>query len=115
VVDAHRSYFNIEIVNSQVLRQIALDWLPRLRAQPSHAVVRVVTGKRRQIHASYGAEKPGSLPIFFNRAARDVGLRSPFDRAGIDANLGDPIQIQRDAAIREQRFAVEVGNCILRA
>ena len=39
------------------------------------------------------------MVIFFYGAAGDEALSAAFDGAGVDANVLDPIEIKRDAAI----------------
>jgi len=55
------------------------------------------------------------LPDFFYGAASDEGLGAAFDGAGVDANVFDPIEIERDAAIGLEGAAAEVSErCIRR-
>ena len=110
VIDANRRDLDFEFFDLQLLYQVVLDGLPGLGAQAAHALVGVVAGKSGQIHAGDGAQQPGGLPFFFHRAARNVSLRPALHRAGVDANLLHPVEIQRDAAIREQRTPGKRGD-----
>ena len=84
--------------------------MPPLRAQTADALVRVISGKSGQIHASDRPQKPGRLPIFFYTSPRDMRLRPAFDCARIDAHLAHPIQVEGYPRIRQQRATGESGH-----
>ncbi len=89
----------MEALDAKFLDELLLNRLSRLGTQSANAFVGVVAGKCRQIHAGYGAQKPGRLPFLLNRSPGADGLRAPLDSAGVHAHRVHPIQIQRDAAV----------------
>ena len=82
----------------------------RFGAEAADAFVGVVAGESGQVHAGDGAEKPGGLVIFFYGAAGDEGLGAALDGAGVDANVFDPVEIQRDAAIGLQGAIAQMSE-----
>src|SRR5882724_6708389 len=110
VIHANRGDLDVQLFNSQALDQIVLDGMPGLGTQAAHALLGVIAREGGQVHTGNGAEQPCRLPVFFYRAAGDVALRPAFDRTSVDANLLQPIKIQRDAAVRDQRPAGKRGD-----
>src|SRR5260370_7061248 len=102
VVHADGSDLNLKLLDPKVLFQFLLAGMPSLRAQAANALVGVVAGKRRQIHTGNRPQKPRRLPIFFHRPSRDMGLSAPLDRAGVDPHFPHPIEVKRNASIRQQ-------------
>jgi hypothetical protein len=110
VIHANSRNLDAEGLNAKPLHQSFLQRVLGLRAQTAYAFVGVVSGKRRQVHASDSAKQPGSLPIFLNGSPGDVTLRSPFDGTGIHTHLLNPVEIQRDATIRKKCFTRKSGD-----
>ncbi len=114
MVDAHGGGLQIEFFDPETLHELLLEGLARFRAQPAHALVRVVAGERGQIHTGNRAQQPGNLPVFLHCAAGDECLRAALDRAGVDADGVDPIEVQQDAAVRLQRPPGELRDGCVR-
>jgi len=113
VVHANRSDLNFKIFDTQLLHQFVLNRLPGLSAQAENAFVRIVSGESREIHASYCAQQPRRLPIFFYGTPCDMGLRPAFHGTGIDSNLFYPIEVEWYALIRQKRMSAQrrQGRC----
>src|ERR1035441_7364475 len=107
VVDADGAGVEIQLLNPQGFHHALLQRLAGLGAQAADAVGGVVAGERRQVHAGDGAQQPRRLPLFLHGAPRANRAGAPLHRAGIGANLLNPLKIERHAAIRRQRPAVE--------
>src|SRR5438132_3137810 len=99
VIDAHSRDLDIEAFDAQLLHEFLLKRLPRLGAQAAYTLVRIVSGERRQIHASDGTQEPSRLPFLLYRSPRTDGLRPALDSAGVHAHRAHPIQIERYAAV----------------
>src|ERR1700674_3358507 len=110
VIDANGGDLNLPFLDPKLLFYFLLDRMPGLRAQAANALVGVIAGKSSQIHAGNRPQKPRRLPIFFYGSSRDMGLNAALDCAGVDSHLPDPIQVERDADIRQQRPSGERGN-----
>lgn len=50
------------------------------------------------------------MVLFFYGAARDERRGAAFDGAGVDADVFDPIEIERHAAIGFQRAAAQMSE-----
>src|SRR5437879_7183685 len=74
-----------------------------LGAQAAHALFGVISRKCCEIHAGNGTQQPCRLPVFFYRTASCMTLRPTFDGAGVHSNLLHPVEVEGDAAIRNQR------------
>ena len=109
VIDANRRDFDAELLDAKFLDQFLLDRLPRFRAQPPHALVGVVAGKRGQIHAGDRAQKPRRLPFFLYSPSRDLRLRAALDGAGVHSHFLHPIQIKRDPGVRQRARPLSVA------
>ena len=107
VIHANSRNLNVKIFHSQMLYQLGLNRLPALGAQAANALVGVVSRQSCQIHTGNCAQQPCRLPVFFHRTTRDMGLRPAFHRAGIDANLLYPIQIDRYSSIGQKRAPIQ--------
>ena len=94
----------------ETLDQIALDGMPGLGTQTAHTLFGVIAREGSQVHTRNGAEQPCRLPVFLYRAAGNVALGPAFDRTRVDTNLLQPIEIQRDAAVRDQRPSGKRGD-----
>ena len=112
VVDADGAHLDAEFLDPEFLDEILLDRLSRLRAQAPHALVGVVAGERRQVHAGDRAQKPCGLPFFLHRAARYLRLGAAFHGARVHANFLHPIQIERNTGVGEKRASSERGDRI---
>src|SRR6266852_6977726 len=86
--------------------------MPSLRAQTANTLVGVIAGKGRQIHTGNRPQKPRRLPFFFHGSSRDMGLSAALDGAGVDADFSDPIEVEGDAYIWQQRPSGENRNRI---
>src|SRR5438874_958854 len=91
VIDAHSRDLDIEAFDAQLLHKFLLKRLPRLGAQAAYTLVRIVSGERRQIHASDGAQEPSRLPFLLYRSPRSDGLRAALDGARVHAYRVYPI------------------------
>ncbi len=87
-----------------------LNRLPSLGTQSAHALIGVVARKSSQVHAGNRAQQPCRLPFFLHGAPGNVCLRPPLDGAGVHANLFHPIDIQRNAAVREKGTTRQGGD-----
>src|SRR5438309_693702 len=76
----------------------------------SDLLVRIVSGERRQIHASDGTQEPSRLPFLLYRSPRTDGLRPALDSAGVHAHRAHPIQIERYAAVGLEITPGEAGD-----
>src|SRR4051812_35926074 len=99
VIYAYSGDLDAEVPDSEFLHQILPDRLPGLGTQAAHSLFRIVTGKRRKIHARDGSKQPCRLPLLFYRAPCDLILGAAFYCAGIHANVGDVIQIEWDTSV----------------
>src|ERR1700686_5866291 len=102
VIDAHRAHLDAEFLDPELLYELLLNGLPRLRAQPPHSLIGIIARERGQIHAGDRTQKPRGLPFFFYRAARHLRLDAAFHGARIDSNFLQPIQIERNAGVRKK-------------
>jgi hypothetical protein len=110
VIDADSGDLKIKRFDTQFRDKLVLERPAGFGTEAPDAFVGVVAGKRGQIHAGDCAEKPGGLPVFLYSAAGYESLSAAFDGTGIDADIFDPIEIQRDAAIGVERAAAQVGE-----
>jgi hypothetical protein len=110
VVHTNGSDLNLQFLDPKLVFYFLLDGVPSLRAQTADPLIGIIAGKSGQIHASNCPQKPRRLPFFFYRSSRDMGLNAALDRAGVDPHLPDPIQVEGDAGIRQQRPSRERGN-----
>ncbi len=78
-----------------------------LGAEALDALGGVVAGERGEVHAGDGAEQPGGLPVLLDGAAGADGGGAALDGAGVDADLFDPADVERDAVIRREFAPVE--------
>src|SRR3982074_599997 len=99
VVDAYRRYLDVQALDAQLLHDFLLERLASFGTEPKYTLVRVITGKRGQVHAGEGAEQARGLPLFFHRASSYEGLRAVLHGAGVHANGIYPIHVQRNAAV----------------
>ena len=65
VINANRGDLDLSSSTPSLLDQFLLQRMATLGAQSANALVGVVSGKRGQIHARDGAQKPCGLPFFF--------------------------------------------------
>src|SRR5258708_12036542 len=110
VVDANGSDLDLQLFDAKLLFYFLLDGVPCLRAQTANAVGGVITGKSCQIDAGNRPQKPRRLPFFLYSSSRDMGLNAALDGAGVDPDFTDPIEVERNAGIRQQRPSGERGN-----
>jgi hypothetical protein len=110
VVHTDRSDLNLQFLDPKLLFHFLLDGVPGLRAQTANALVGIIAGKRGQIHAGNRSQKPRRLPFFFYGSSSDMGLNAALDCAGVDSDFADPIQIEGNAGIRQQRPSGERRN-----
>src|SRR5208282_2714561 len=110
VVDADGGDFDVERFDAEFCDEFVLEGLAGFGAETANAFVGVISGERRQIHARNGAEEPGGLVILFYGAACDDRLSAAFDGRGVDADVFDPVEIERDAAVGLQGAAAKVGE-----
>src|SRR5437868_9965602 len=103
VVHANGSDLDLQFLDAELLFQFLLDGAPGLRAQAANALLGVITGKSCQIHAGNRPQKPRRLPFFLYSSSRDMGLNAALDGAGVDPDFTDPIEIEGNAGIRQQR------------
>src|SRR2546422_2677270 len=81
VIDTNGGYFQVELSDSEPLPNFLLDGLAGFPAQAAHALVGIVAGESRQVHAGNGAQEPSRLPFLLYRPPRDEGLGAAFHRA----------------------------------
>jgi hypothetical protein len=110
VVHANGGDLNLQFLDPKLLFYFRLDGVPGLRAQTANSLVGIVAGKSGQVHAGNRPQKPSRLPFFFYGSSRDVGLNAALDGARIDSHFADPIQVERNAGIRQQRPSGERRN-----
>jgi hypothetical protein len=110
VVDTNGSDLDLQFLNPKLLFYFLLDGAPGFRAQTANALVGVIAGKRRQIHAGNRPQKPRRLPFFFHSSSRDMGLNAALDCAGVNSDFAYPIQVEGNADVPQQRPAGERGN-----
>ena len=110
VIHADRADLDAESFDAKFLNQFLLHRMPRLGAESAHAFVRVIAGKRGQVHACDRAQKPCRLPFLLHRAACHLRLGAALHRTGVHANFLHPIQVERDAAIGQQWSTVKRGQ-----
>src|SRR6516225_5811874 len=113
VIHAHSSHLYVQALNPQFSLDFLLDRVPRLRTQPPHALIRVVTRKSGQVHTRDGSQQPRDLPILLHRSPGHQSRRPPFHRARIHTDVFHPIEIQRRAAIGCQPPPIQRGDCSL--
>jgi len=65
VVNANGRNLDLQFLDAKLLFQFGLNRVPALRTQPANALVRVISRKRRQVHAGDRSQKPSCLPFFF--------------------------------------------------
>src|SRR5208337_312478 len=111
VIHADSADMNVQGCDPQLLYDFLLDRSPGLGAEPPDALLGIIATQGRKVHASDGAEHPGDLPVLYHGAARYQSSRAALDRAGIHANLLQPIQIQRSSAVRRKRASMQHGDC----
>ena len=99
VVDTNRGDLQVQFLDAEALDQFLLDGLSSLRAKPADTLIGVVGGKGGEIHAGDGAQQPRDLPIFLHGAPGSESLRAAFHCACIDADLLNPVEIEKDARI----------------
>src|ERR1700704_763035 len=110
VIDTHGSDLDLEALNPELLNEFVLNRLSRLGAQAANALVRVVAGECRQIHAGDRAQEPCCLPFFLYRSTGAYGLRAALDGTGVHAHRVEAIQIQRDTAVGLEITPRVIGN-----
>ena len=110
VIHAHRAHLDAELLDTEFLYEILLDGLSRLRAQSTHPLIRVIAGECSEVHAGDRTQEPRSLPCFLDRAAGYLALSAAFHCTGIHPNFLDPIQIERDAGVGQERTFGERGD-----
>ena len=103
VIHANGCDLHFEFFNSQLVHQILLHRLPRLRAQTAHTFFRVIAGKRGQIHARDRPQQPCRLPFLLHGSSRYLGLGAAFHCAGVHANFLHPIQVERNSRVLLER------------
>ena len=99
VIDADGGDGEVKLFDAEALDQMALQRIAGLGAQPPYAVGGIVAAERGQVHAGNGAKQPRRLILFLDGAARAVRGRPALDRAGVDPDLVDPVDIERDALV----------------
>ena len=107
VINTDSADLHAEFLDAQFVDDVLLDGMARLRTKTAHALVGVVARKSSQVHTRNRAQQPSCLPVFLHSAPRDLRLCSAFDRAGVDANLLQPVQIKRNPRVRQERSARE--------
>ena len=100
VINADGGNLDIQLFDSQPLYQVMLNWLPRFCAKPAYTFLGVIARQGCEIHARDGAQQPCSLPILLHCPASNMSLRPAFDGTGVNSNLLQPIEAQRNATIR---------------
>ena len=110
VIHANRPHLNAEFFDTEFLHEILLERLSRLPAQSSHALIRVIARECCQIHARDRAQEPRSLPFFLDGAACHLRLGAAFHGSRVHANVLQPVQIERNADVREERTPGKCGD-----
>src|SRR6266566_3338219 len=100
VINADGGNLDIQLFDSQPLYQVMLNWLPRFCAKPAYTFLGVIARERCEIHARDGPQQPCRLPILLHCPASNMSLRPAFDGTGVNSNLLQPIEAQRNATIR---------------
>jgi hypothetical protein len=110
VIHANGCDLNLQFLDPKLLFYFLLDGVPGLGAQAANALIGIIARKSSQVHAGNRPQKPRHLPFLFYGSSRDMGLNAALDCARIDSHFSDPIQIEGNAGIREQRLSGERSN-----
>ena len=87
-----------------------LDGLPRLGAQPPHALLSVVARERCQVHAGDRPQQPRRLPVFLHCSPRHLCLRASLHGACVHAHFLHPVQIEGNPGIGQQQTFAQRGD-----
>ena len=98
-IDANRADGDLLIREAQGGRACLAGRLPGLGAQAPDPPRRVIAGQGGQVDAGDGAQQPGGLPVFLDRAAGGQSGHPPLDRAAVRARTRHPVKVQRDSGI----------------
>src|SRR5690606_13292941 len=82
--------------------QVAAHRVARLGAEAKHVSPGVVAGKRGQVDQCDRTQQPGSLPVLLHTATRADRGRAALDRAAVDADVPDPVELQREARVARE-------------
>ncbi len=102
VVDADGADVQVEVFDLESLDEVVFEGAAGFGAQTLHALGGVIAGERREVHAGDGAEQPGGLPVLLDAAAGADGGGAALDGGGVDADLFDPADVERDAVVRRR-------------
>src|SRR3954468_12447398 len=94
MVDADGADCDLEMPHAQRVHQVGPERAPRFSAEPDHVPGGVIALQGREIHASNCPEQPGCLPLLLYCAARGDGRGAPLDRAAVDAECADHVEVE---------------------
>ena len=107
VVDADGADVEVQVFDLQSFDEVVFEWAAGFGAEAFDALGGVVAGERGEVHAGDGAEQPGGLPVLLDAAAGADGGGAALDGRGVDADLFDPADVERDAPVGDQFAAVQ--------
>src|SRR5581483_5026746 len=107
VVDADGADVEVEGLDAEGADEMVFERAARFGAEALDALGGVVAGEGGEVHAREGAEEPGGLEVLFDGAAGADGGGAALYGRGVDADLFDPGEVERDAAVGRERAAVE--------
>ena len=99
VVDTDGARLKMEAFDAKGFDDMVLERAAGLGAETADAVGGVVAREGGEVHASDGAEEPGSLPIFLDAATGGNGGGATLHCAGVDADFFYPVEVEGDAAV----------------
>src|ERR1700727_1516050 len=107
VINTDSAHLHAEFLDAQLVDDVLLDGMPCLCTKTADALFGVVARQSSQVHTRNRAQQPGCLPVLFHSAPSDLRLCSALDRTGVHANLLQPVQIERNPRVRQERAAGE--------
>ena len=99
VVDADGSHSDGQPVGAHRLEQVGPDRAPGLGAEPPDPAGSVVAREGGEVHQGDGAKQPCRLPFALDRPAGPERRRAPLDRAAVDPDLLDPVELEGHAGV----------------
>ena len=107
VIDADGGDGEVQLLDTEAINQMMLQRIAGFGAQTADAVSGIVAAEGGEIHAGNSTKQPRCLILFLDGAARDVSGGSALDGAGVDADLVDPVDVERNAAIALEKSPIE--------
>jgi hypothetical protein len=97
VIDADRARGDRR--QAERVEDVGAHGLARLRAEPSHAALGVVTRERGQVDQRDGTGEPCGLVGLFHRAPPGQGGRAAFDGRCVGLHPRDPVEVERQPRV----------------